>query len=329
MVVMLLVLASPFVAIGVFMLIRLRVPQARPKMPAIGASSEPAPESTADWCAPGFEPVPGGGCFASFADHAGQPLIVYLHGRYARDVAADEIDRQRRLGARATARGYAVLALRGRLGECVALELADWFCWPSNDKNLDHAPEFVGSWTQALAAAHERTGSQTRFLLGFSNGGYFAGLIASRRLLPIQAVAVAHGGPVVQAQAVGGDSPFLLLSADDDVAQDDMIRLEEQLARAQWPHDSYARFGGHALTDEDIDAALTFFARAKERLPLDPPLPLHRPVRHERDAGVESDSAETVEPDLLTAPAPVPPTATPTADPDLAPAPTLDPDPQP
>jgi hypothetical protein len=43
------------------------------------------------------------GCLAiSGPTRESRPLLVYLHGRYARDAAADEIDRQRRLGARAT-----------------------------------------------------------------------------------------------------------------------------------------------------------------------------------------------------------------------------------
>jgi hypothetical protein len=49
---------------------------------------------------------------------------VYLQGRYARDAATEELDRQRRLGVAASARGFAVLALRGRLGQCSAAELS-------------------------------------------------------------------------------------------------------------------------------------------------------------------------------------------------------------
>jgi hypothetical protein len=79
--------------------------------------------------------------------------------------------------------------------------------------------------------------------------------------------------------------PVLLLSADDDVAQDEMIRLDEELTREHWAHDSYARSGGHGLTDGDIDATLQFFSRARESLPLQPPLPLHRAVRHAREGG--------------------------------------------
>jgi predicted esterase len=262
-----------------------------PVTPSQSNETTAAPDSPADWCAPGFEPIVGGGCLA-LSSRPGQPLIIYLHGRYARDLSADEVDRQRRLAARATSRGFAVLALRGRLGTCTNPELADWFCWPSNEHNSDAGEAFVSGWAQPLSAAQERSGSRARYLLGFSNGGYFAGLIASRGLLDVDAVVVAHGGPVEPVHALRTQPPLLLLSADDDIAQDEMIALHEALVREGWPHDSYARTGGHALTDEDIDSALAFFSRAKEPLPLRPPLPLHRPIRHDRDAGTDAEATQ-------------------------------------
>ncbi len=263
-----------------------------PLTAALGETIAVPDVPAADWCAPGFEPIAGGGCFAAASAHPATPLLVYLHGRYAKDVVGDEVDRQRRLGVRATAAGFAVLALRGRLGQCTAPELATWYCWPSNETNADAGPEFVDTWAVALAAAQERAGSPQRFLLGFSNGAYFAGLIASRGWLEADAFVVAHGGPVEPVHALRGTPPLLLLSADDDVAQDEMIRLDEELTRERWAHDGYARAGGHGLTDSDIDAALAFFARAHEPLPLQPPLSLlalHRPVRHVRDAGDQGE----------------------------------------
>ncbi len=97
----------------------------------------------ADWCAPGFEPIHGDACLASVSGKPSASLVVYLHGRYARDAASEEVDRQRRLAARATALGFAVIALRGRLGTCTAPELAEWYCWPSNETNADAGPELV------------------------------------------------------------------------------------------------------------------------------------------------------------------------------------------
>ena len=71
-------------------------------------------EPLADWCAPGYDAI-AGGCLALSASAKGpQPVVVYLHGRYARDAAAEEVDRQRRLAALATAHGFAVLAPRPR-----------------------------------------------------------------------------------------------------------------------------------------------------------------------------------------------------------------------
>jgi len=96
-------------------------------------------------------------------------------------------------------------------------------------------------------------------------------------------VVIAHGGPVDPVGAPARTPPLLLLSADDDIAQDDMIRLDGELTRAHWPHDSYARSGPHGLTDEDIDTALAFLARSGEAMPLDPPLSLHRPMHHSHE----------------------------------------------
>ena len=269
---------------------RRTVPES-PLTAAVSPSAQPG-DAPGDWCAPGFEPLRGHACFARDSTNSAAPLIVYLHGRYARDAASDEIDRQRRLALRATALGYAVLALRGHLGTCTSPDLASWYCWPSNDNNASAGPAFVEEWTTALEAAQERAGSRQRFLLGFSNGGYFADLIASRGLLEVDALVVAHGGPVEPVRPSRGTPPLLLLSADDDIAQDEMIRLDEELTREHWAHDSYARAGGHGLTDGDIDAALLFFSRAGEALPLTPPLPLHRAVRHVRDAGSEAQAAQ-------------------------------------
>ena len=69
-----------------------------------------------------------------------------------------------------------------------------------------------------------------------------------------------------------------------------MIRFDEELTREHWAHDSYARAGGHGLTDEDIDAALTVFSRAHVALPAQPPLALVRAIRHARDAGAEGET---------------------------------------
>ena len=255
-------------------------------------------EPVADWCAPGYEAIPGGCLALSASATAPQPLVVYLHGRYARDASAEEVDRQRRLGALATTHGFAVLALRGRQGECTSAELATWFCWPSNEHNEDGAASVVATWAWTMEEAHRRARSNTRFVLGFSNGAYFAGLLATHALLDAEGYVIAHGGPVEPVHTQPRMPPLLLLSADDDIAQDDMLRLDGMLTRERWPHDSYARAGAHGLTDGDIDAALSFFSRATEPVPLEPPLSLHRAVHHAHEAAEVGGSAPAVASDV-------------------------------
>jgi len=223
------------------------------------------------WCAAGLEPIEGEGCFAAPPKHDGPvTLVVYLHGRYVD--AADELDRQARVARGANKRGLAVLAVRGARGECNAPGLADYWCWPSNERNADDGPAFVAGFDAALAAARARLGPGSNVLFGFSNGGYFAALIAARALAPFDAVAIAHGGPVEPVVARPKQAPMLLITADD-AADPEMRKLDAELGGVSWPHALIARDGGHALPDWDIDAAMTFFDRVvREGFPLVPPI---------------------------------------------------------
>ena len=255
----------------------------------VGAAPVEAPELDAGriaWCAEGLEPLNGGGCFASatFAPRPA-PLLIYLHGLFEPSATEDELDRQRRVAQHATARGFAVLALRGRLGLCSG-PYATWYCWPSNERIADAGPGMVDEWGPSLRAADKlRGGAGKRYVLGFSNGAFFSGLLAVRALFTAEAFAIAGGGPVEPVHALGSMPPLLLLSADDDPSQEGMLLFDRELTREGWPHDTYSRDGNHALLDPDIEAALTFFLRIRtEKLPLTPPLSTHVPRPHVPDA---------------------------------------------
>jgi dienelactone hydrolase len=252
------------------------------------------------WCADGLEPVPGGGCYAAPEGAPRKlPLIIYLHGIFEKGASEDEErDRQRRVALRAVGRGFAVLALRGKEGACTTTsERANKVCWPSNEWTADRGPTYVQAWEPALRAAAKRHPFDRHYVLGFSNGGFFAGLVAERALYDADAFVVAHAGPVEPVKALGSKPPLLLISADDDISQEGMVRLDDELTREDWPHEHYVREGGHALPDSDIDVALTFFERTRtESLPLRPSLTTRVPRARfaHRDAG--ADSASTVAP---------------------------------
>lgn len=247
----------------------------------------------ADWCAPGLEPL-GDACFAGASGEA-KGLVVYLHGRYPPERAAEETDRQSRVARMASARGFAVLALRGKQGACPAPEVASYWCWPSSERTQDAGPEAVAAWGASLEAAEARTGKVPRYLLGFSNGAYFAALIATRALARFDAIAIVSGGPVEPTKARGAKPPILLVTADDDAAQDEMLRLEAELRREGWPSALTSREGGHALTDFDVDAALGFFLRTQQRAksPFGPPFAARRPLR---DAAAPAVASAVVTP---------------------------------
>lgn len=269
----------------------------RDKTPAIAPS--PPDDAVVDWCAEGLTPIAGGGCYAAPAARPSAkkplPLLLFLHGRYAPDAVDRMLETQARVARIATARGYAVLALRGRQGECTDPSLASWWCWPSNEKNAGDGPAFATRFTRAIAEAEKRGGKGRRVLLGFSNGAYFAALIASRALLPVDAVVIAHGGPVEPMTPSGAPPPVLLVNADEDPSDAELQRLAADLTREKWPFAFVERGGGHALPDWDVEMAMTFFERTeRERLPLVPPLaPPHVRVAEQDASASASASAST------------------------------------
>jgi predicted esterase len=249
------------------------------------AQAEPTPPIVeSSWCADGLDPVEGGACFAAPSEPRHPvTLVVYLHGRYADDGVREEADRQSRLARLATERGFALLAPHGARGECSAPAYGAYFCWPSNPRNAGDGPAFVARFAPAVARARRRLGPGPNVLFGFSNGAYFAALIATRALARFDAVVVAHGGPpwsdsdespLGAVDAGASAPPMLLVTADDDAADPEMRKLDGTLTLAGWPHALVAREGGHSLPDWDIDVALTFFRRVlREPFPLVPALP--------------------------------------------------------
>ncbi|MBX3187690.1 MAG: hypothetical protein KF819_11770 [Labilithrix sp.] len=267
---------------------------------------EPPPGAIVRWCADGLAPIPGGGCFAAPAEIKpnATPLVVYLHGRHAPVNVGDELERQTRVARLATARGYAVLALRGAQGQCSDPAYAAFWCWPSNERNASDGAAFVARWSDALRAAEAKIGRERRVLLGFSNGGYFAALIASRELMSFDAVAVAHAGPVMPMRPSSpSPPPMLLVTAEDDSANPEMLRLDAELTREGWLHATVEREGGHALTEWDVETALTFFDRTRaESLPLTPPLATRSRARTAERRG--ADPADAGAPEAPSSPPP-------------------------
>lgn len=269
---------------------------------AIGRGHRPAPPPPAaaprahlpeaDWCKPPYRAIPGG-CLALPA-RANAELLVYLHGMYAEGAAADEEERRARVARIATARGMTVLALRGKRGECTQAAAKTWFCWPSNPDNVADAPAFAAGVAGAIAEAERLIGpASRRLLLGFSNGGYFAAILATRSLVPFDAIAIAGAGAPPPYAPPAQRPPMLLLGADEDPSVESLLELDRELSRGGWPHALVGREGGHALVDSDVTHAVTFFERTRnEPLPLSPPLSARapKPKPPAADGGAAADA---------------------------------------
>ena len=281
------------VAFGVGVFACRKLPSTLTTTTEASSNASPSPGALTDsrFCGQGLTPIPGGGCFSAPEGTGEFPLVIYLHGLHDDTSLSEELARQSRvaeLGAHHHGK-FAVLAFHGKKGDCTLRRLDNLYCWPSNDHTAGEAPAIVASFAGAISEAGKRGARGPRYLLGFSNGGYFAMLIAERSLTKLDAVVVAHGGPMPPTERPSHTPPLLLLTADDDAAIDDMLRLSRELSLVRWTHTILSREGTHGLPPSDVIAALDFFETTAQHKPFQPP-PSSHPPRPSARLIVEADA---------------------------------------
>lgn len=212
------------------------------------------------WCPEHFESGPSDTCFA-IPEHANKdtPILVYLHGMYQGHGSPDEWAAV----TLAMQRGFAVVIPRGKRGLCAwRAELKDHYCWPQDPEDTHTIKGLVAEWDRVLwqVDALLEGGTHRRYVLGASNGGFFASFLATHALFPGQAYAVVNGGPMGPPSPKAKPVPILLVSGQDSPEQaPPMKELHETLAKASWAHGYCPRAGGPALTTNDVEAAVRFF----------------------------------------------------------------------
>lgn len=213
------------------------------------------------WCPDGFEVGPQDTCFAVPEPHGKDtPVLVYLHGMYRGHGSPEEWA----LVRTATQRGFAVVVPRGKRGQCAwKAELADHFCWPHEPEDAQSFRATVAEWDRVLwqVDALLDGGTHPRFVLGSSNGGFFAAHLAAARLFKAEGWAIVNGGALNGAPPPPpGGAPMLIVAADDD-AEPGPRALHADLAKHGVPHAFCGRPGGPALSAADVDGALAFFRK--------------------------------------------------------------------
>lgn len=227
----------------------------------VGCPKPPVEAVAEHWCPEGFEPGHGDVCFALPVEHGpSTAILVYLHGMLEGHGSPEEWAAARS----AIVHGFAVVLPRGRRGLCDwKPELKDHFCWPQDSADVTEMKTVVGAWDRTLWQVNEllEGGTHPHYVLGFSNGAFFANHLARSGAFKADAYALVSGGaPTAEASVAESHPPMILLSSERDTAQAAKTKeLHELYTREKWPHQSCSRPGEPGLIGEDVDAALRFF----------------------------------------------------------------------
>jgi predicted esterase len=226
----------------------------------------PAPlavAKVAPWCGEGFAALDDGTCFVAPDRLADPPSIVFFaHGIMAQGaVPGAELSAVREAAA---VHGFVAALPRGEPGLCAwSPEVATHLCWPTRRETVDAAAPRILRRFQAAEAQIAETRGVTfarRYLLGFSNGGYFAAYLGLEGLFAMDGVGVVGAGrtAIDESRLARRRPPFYVAVGEDeaDFTQRDAEHLASVLSLRQWPVEyvvHYAR--GHALEADDLALA--------------------------------------------------------------------------
>ena len=194
-------------------------------------------------------------------------LVVFLHGLVQRG-AGWQHAQHRGIVRGAKRLGFSVIMPRGRTGGSPRWG-DDMVAWPTGAAaQRDHEDQLLATWRQAqrdLEARQEAPFDEV-FVVGFSNGAYYASSLALRGKLEVDGYAVFAGGSARTIAAPKRQTPlFVGICAKDAGTARDARGLRKQLRRAQWPHRAESRRVGHAMADAHLDHAIAYLRAATSR----------------------------------------------------------------
>lgn len=222
------------------------------------ATTAQADEDAPPWCAPELETLAGDVCFhAEPARDEKRTLVIFLHG-LVQEGSDWQHAQQRGIVRGAKRLGFSVLAPRGRAG--LNEKSPDMIAWPTSAHARAHEDALLAQWSQARAIveARERAFDEV-FVVGFSNGAYYASSLAMRGRLEVDGYAVFAGGMAYGASAdEARRAPIFVGVCSKDSTADHARALERALKKAGWPHRAESRKVGHAMADAHLDHALAY-----------------------------------------------------------------------
>lgn len=232
----------------------------------------PAPAAAAEaWCRDDLVTLQGDVCYAPGpAPLAGErrTLVIFLHG-LTDEGSGWQLTMQEGMQRAGKALHFSMLAPRGRNGLGPGRK-QDVIAWPTSEDGRKEAEDEI--WARidrarAEAEAREAAPFEDVFVVGFSNGAYYASSLALRgRLANVDGYAVIAGGSAATAPSAKGDArkPVFIGVASKDTTAKKGRELDRALARAGWPHRTSEKKVGHVVSDDHLVQALQYL-RAKAR----------------------------------------------------------------
>ena len=224
----------------------------------------PEPKTPAPWCAPELEALPGEVCFHGEPPRDGKrTLVIFLHGLVL-EGAGWQHNQQRGIVRGAKRLGFSVITPRGRTGG----RREGMVAWPTAmSAQQSHEAAVLHEWTESRTLLEKRAGVpfDAVFVVGFSNGAYYASSLALRGGLAADGYAVFAGGSSHHASATRRAPLFVGICSKDRTTVDDSRALRRALRKLDWPHRAKSRRVGHMIADAHLDEAIRYLRSTAAR----------------------------------------------------------------
>jgi poly(3-hydroxybutyrate) depolymerase len=216
-----------------------------------------------NWCTKGWLGLDERTCFFAPESLASPPTILFfLHGMMPSDASPAAMQAIAKQAAEA--HGFVAVFPRGEQGLCSwDASVMDWYCWPTSRKTVDtSSAALIEAWgeSEALLEGVLGVAFKRRYVLGFSNGGYYAAYIGLEGLLKADGVGVVAAGRsfVDESLMPPTSTPFYIAVGDLDTAavKSSAGNLASVLDAHTWPNDHVVHGNrGHEIRADDFDGA--------------------------------------------------------------------------
>jgi predicted esterase len=225
-----------------------------------GAGGAPFIPVETPWCTAGWLGLDERTCFVAPEGPPPTRVVFFAHGMMPPDALPTAM--QGIVRAAALAHGFVAVFPQGRAGLCSwDASVLEWLCWPTSQAAVDsEGPSIFDEWLAAEDAIAQALGTtfEARYVMGFSNGGYFASHVGLEGVLEVAGAGVVAAGQTYITKTGAARPPFYVAVGADDAAsvQSSAASLASFLSSKAWPHAYVVHPNrGHELRVDDLDAA--------------------------------------------------------------------------